>query len=85
MGVIADELDLPRLDVVITGVEEMQEAIRDVAERDEWLARGEFGYAVTHYADVVAVLRDKRWQSAAGMILEMSGITDPEFLARQRT
>ncbi len=85
MGVIADELDLPRLDVVLTGVEEMQEAFRDAAELDGWLARGEFGYVVTHYADVVAVLRDKRWQSAAGMIMEMSGITDPEFLSRQRT
>jgi cytochrome P450 len=85
MGVIADELELPRLDVVITGVEEMQEAVRDAAERGEWLSRGEFGYVVTHYADVVAVLRDKRWQSAAGMIMEMSGIADPEFLSRQRT
>jgi cytochrome P450 len=85
MGVTADELELPRLDVVLTGVEAMEEALRDLAEREDWLARGEFGYVVTHYADVVAVLRDKRWQSAAGVILEMSGITDPEFLSRQRT
>src|SRR4051812_42982887 len=85
MGVIADELDLPRLEVVLTGVEQMETAFRDAAERQDWLARGEFGYVVTHYADVVAVLRDKRWQSAAGVILEMSGITDPEFLSRQRT
>src|SRR4051812_44483380 len=85
MGVIADELELPLLDVVLTGVEEMEASFRDVAELDGWLARGEFGYVVTHYTDVVAVLRDKRWQSAAGVIMEMSGITDPEFLARQRT
>ncbi len=85
MGVIADELDLPRLDVVFTDVDQMQEGLRDAAELDGWLARGEFGYVVTHYGDVVAVLRDKRWQSAAGMIMEMSGITDPEFLSRQRT
>ena len=31
------------------------------------------------------MLRDKRWHSAASKIMEMSGITDPQYLARQRT
>jgi cytochrome P450 len=30
------------------------------------------------------VLRDKRWHSAASLIAEMTGITDPEFLSRRR-
>ena len=31
------------------------------------------------------MLRDKRWHSATSKIMEMSGITDPQYLARQRT
>ncbi len=37
------------------------------------------------YEDVVAMLRDKRWHSAASKIMELGGITDPTYLARQRT
>jgi hypothetical protein len=31
------------------------------------------------------MLRDRRWHSASGMIMEMSGIDNPEWLARRRT
>jgi cytochrome P450 len=58
-------------------------ALKAAAE-ESWLARGLFGYVVTRYDDVVAVLRDKRWQSAAGRLPELMGITDPEFLGRRR-
>ncbi|MBV1894361.1 MAG: hypothetical protein KUG57_09960, partial [Ilumatobacteraceae bacterium] len=36
------------------------------------------------YDDVVAVLRDKRWHSAVAKLPELMGITDPDFLARDR-
>jgi cytochrome P450 len=31
------------------------------------------------------MLRDKRWHSAASKVMELSGITDPKYLERQRT
>jgi cytochrome P450 len=52
--------------------------------RDFWLLNGLFGSVVTRYEDVTAILRDKRWHSAAGKIPEFFGVTDPAFLARQR-
>jgi cytochrome P450 len=51
---------------------------------DQWLTRQGFGYAVVHYDDAVAILRDKRWHSAASRIPELMGITDPEYLGRRR-
>jgi len=44
-----------------------------------------FGYSILRYDDVVAMLRDKRWHSASGKLLELSGIDNPEWLARRRT
>ncbi len=78
------ELDLPLLDLDLdTTAAERVEHVRRVAETT-WIARNPFGFSVLHYADTLAVLRDKRWHSASGKIAEMSGITDPEFLGRRR-
>ncbi len=86
MGTLATELDLPDLsylDDADRTWEESREAAEAVA-RQHWLARGLLGFAVLHYEDVVAVLRDKRWHSASGQILEMAGIEDSEWTARRR-
>ncbi len=48
---------------------------------EHWIARTPLGYAILRYDDVLAVLRDKRWHSAASKAAEMAGITDPEYLA----
>ena len=45
---------------------------------DQWLVRNMFGYAVLHYDDVTAILRDKRWHSAVSRIPELMGITNPD-------
>lgn len=42
------------------------------------------GVSLLRYDDVVAVLRDKRWHSAVAKLPELMGITDPDFLARDR-
>lgn len=86
MGTLATELDLPDLsylDDADRTWEESREAAEAVAQQ-HWLARGLLGFAVLHYDDVVAVLRDKRWHSASGQILEMAGIEDSEWTARRR-
>ncbi len=51
---------------------------------DHWLAKGNLGYMVMRYDDVVAILREKRWHSAASQVAELSGVTDPAFLGRRR-
>jgi cytochrome P450 len=84
MAMLAEEMDLPYLDLMpIPDRNDQMIAARAVAEQ-HWLARSAFGYVVTHYDDVVAVLRDKRWHNAAGKIAQMSGVTNPEYLSRQR-
>ncbi len=78
------DLDVPMLEME-EGVRRVDpEELRAVAEQT-WIARNLFGFTILRYEDVVAMLRDKRWHSAAGRIMEMSGITDPEVLARRRT
>ena len=57
--------------------------MRDMAN-EHWIVRNPFGFTVLRYDDVAAVLRDKRWHNAAGVLPQLMGITDPEFLARDR-
>ena len=54
------------------------------AARSSWIARGEVGYSILRYDDVVAVLRDKRWHSAIPLVVEMSADATPEFKLRRR-
>jgi cytochrome P450 len=87
MATSVTELDLPDLtwlDDPNVGHEEARRASLATA-KEHWLARNIFGVSVLHYEDVVAMLRDKRWHSASGLILEMSGIDNPEWLASRRT
>jgi cytochrome P450 len=79
------DLDLPVLDFVDPGstLDEQAERVRAAATQS-WLSRNPFGFSVLHYDDVVAVLRDKRWHSASSRILEMYGIDDPKYTARNR-
>lgn len=59
-------------------------AASQLAARQSWLARGEIGYSILRYDDVVAVLRDKRWHSAVPLVIEMSAEATPEFKMRRR-
>ena len=79
----ASELDLPSIDDPELSDAERQELVASLAQ-DHWIVRNAIGYSVLQYADVVAVLRDKRWHSATSKIPEMMGITDPEFLENRR-
>jgi cytochrome P450 len=76
------ELDLP--DVELDGLERAAaiEAMA-VARQRHWLARMPFGFGVTRYEDVTAILRDRRFQSALSLLPQMSGIEDETFLERR--
>jgi cytochrome P450 len=87
MSTWVSELDIPDLtwlDDPAIATEHAREAAGDAA-RESWIARNLFGYSILHYDDVVAMLRDQRWHSASGQLLELSGIDNPEWLARRRT
>ncbi len=84
MTSLVDDLELPYLDVFTAeNRDEALRLVREVGERS-WLVRTPFGYLLPRYEDVVAVLREKRWYSAVSLIVEMSGVTDPEMLRDRR-
>ncbi len=82
---LAFDLDLPVLEDEGVGSRHVTREVRREAAEQSWIARNDFGFSILHYDDVVAMLRDKRWHSATSKIMELSGITDPEYLARRRT
>ena len=86
MATPATELDIPDLtwlDDPGISVDARRDAHAAAADQS-WIARNVFGFSILHYDDVVAMLRDKRWHSASGKIIEMSGVDDPEWLERSR-
>jgi cytochrome P450 len=77
------DLDLPSIADPSLTDQERQQLIASLAG-DHWIVKNAIGYSILQYADVIAVLRDKRWHSATSKIPEMMGITDQEFLANRR-
>jgi cytochrome P450 len=77
------ECDLPNL---TTFGDTFNERFRQALDlpREQWLVQGILGPAVFRYDDVAAILRDKRWHSAAGRVPELMGVTDEDFLIRRR-
>jgi cytochrome P450 len=82
MATIVHELELPEIAMGLERAE--SNASMEAAREQHWLARTPMGYAVTRYADVVAVLRDRRFHSALSLIPQMAGIDDEEFTARRQ-
>src|SRR5215472_11031292 len=83
MPQLVTELELPFLNTVGMERQDAIDAI-DAARTRHWLARTEVGYSVTRYADVTAILRDKRFHSALSMLPRMSGIDDSGYMAERR-
>jgi cytochrome P450 len=81
-AIAAFELDLPVYDP--TGLDRAERLAAIRAARDEhWLARTPLGFAVSHYEDAAAVLRDRRFHSALSLIPRMQGVADAEFEERR--
>ena len=83
MPQLVSELELPFLDTVGMERQDAIDAI-EAARARHWLARTEVGYSVTRYADVTAILRDKRFHSALSMLPRLSGIEDSGYMAQRR-
>jgi cytochrome P450 len=83
MTKIVHELDLPEVDL-FGADRDTARAKLAAARQQHWLARMPLGYSVTRYEDVVAILRDRRFHSALGMLATMSGVSDPDLSARQQ-
>ncbi|MDQ3470745.1 MAG: cytochrome P450, partial [Actinomycetota bacterium] len=79
------ELDIPVLDMALENDRAVNAEALRAAAAQSWIARNLFGFTILHYDDVVAILRDKRWHSAASRIMELQGVTDPQYLERRRT
>ena len=74
MTTIVHELDLPELDMQQLVDRDAQRAAAMAAREKSWIAKAVFGYALLRYEDCVAVLRDRRFHSAAGLITQMAGL-----------
>lgn len=57
---------------------------RATAEKS-WIARSAVGYNVFHHEDISAVLRDRRWHSALGILADLNPFTTPDFKRRRKT
>jgi len=80
---MVEDLELPLLDTTGLDRAEALSAVTAMAQ-DSWIARTDLGYAVLHYADVSALLRDRRFHSALAIIREMNGLEDDGFMAKRR-
>jgi cytochrome P450 len=82
MPTTVHELELPEVDLF--GISREEAMARFAAAREQhWLARMPMGYSVTRHADVVALLRDRRFHSAFSLLTQMSGVTDDDLAQRQ--
>ncbi len=85
MTTLVNDLDLPELDfTALDSREAMASLLSDLGERS-WLIRTPMGYGLTRYADVVALLRDRRFHSAVSKLPELLGIADNEYFQSRNT
>jgi cytochrome P450 len=79
-----DSLNIPKIPFLVGQTrEERQEFLRTTAQ-GHWLAKNDIGYNVLTYESVMGILRDKRWHSATGLVAQIRGVTDEQFLSRRR-
>ncbi len=82
MAVPVAEVEMPEIGLDADASEaQRRAALTDLAART-WIARTPLGYVITRHADVTAMLRDRRWFSAIGLIAQMQGVDDPEWNRR---
>ena len=83
MSTIVHDADMPVVDFAFADAFE-QRAQLEALSKQHWIARGPFAYPIFTYEDCVAILRDKRWHSAASVISEVMGIQDERLASRRR-
>ena len=83
MGTPLSELELPTVEFDFADAEEHRNALLALS-KESWIAKGVFAYPIFKYEDCVAILRDKRWHSAAALAAEAFGVNDPRLKERRR-
>jgi len=83
MAISLSELDLPAVEFDFADAEEHRNALLALS-KESWIAKGVFAYPIFKYEDCVAILRDKRWHSAAALAAEAFGMNDPRLKERRR-
>lgn len=76
------DLDLPAFDP--EGLDRAERiAALTAVQSQHWLARTPLGFSVTRYADVVALLRERRFHSGLSMLPQMQGVEGSDFEQRR--
>ena len=83
MATPLSELELPTVEFDFADAEEHRNALLALS-KESWIAKGVFAYPIFKYEDCVAILRDKRWHSAAALAAEGFGVNDPRLKERRR-
>jgi len=83
MATPLSELELPTVEFDFADAEEHRNALLALS-KESWIAKGVFAYPIFRYEDCVAILRDKRWHSAAALAAEAFGVNDPRLKERRR-
>ena len=83
MATPISELELPTVEFDFADAEEHRNALLALSN-ESWIAKGVFAYPIFKYEDCVAILRDKRWHSAAALAAEAFGVNDPRLKERRR-
>ena len=82
MAVLVADVDMPEVSLdPEVGEDDRRVALTKLAA-NHWIARTPLGYVITRHDDVTAMLRDRRWHSALGLIAQMQGVDDPEWNRR---
>lgn len=85
MATPVESLDIPHIPVLVGQTRDERQAFLRATAQGHWLAKNDIGYNVLTYESVLGILRDKRWHSATGLVAQMRGVTDEQFLQRRRT
>ena len=83
MATAVSALNLPQVQFDFADAEEHRNALLALS-KESWIAKGVFAYPIFRYEDCVAILRDKRWHSAAALAAEAFGVNDPRLKERRR-
>ena len=83
MVTAVSELDLPAVTFDFADAREHRAMLGEIA-KESWIAKGVFAYPILSYEDCVAILRDKRWHSAAALAASAFGLDDPRLAERRR-
>ena len=78
MAISINELDIPQVDFDFVGSQAERDQLSSIAQ-DSWIAKGLFAYPIFNYEDCLAILRDRRWHSAAALAAIAFGVDDPRL------